>query len=496
MSDVRDIALCLYLFSGPHLGARIDLPTGDWVLGTDDASDIILHGLAARHANLHVEIGSDGIASLAVTGLDGSVRLTGASEVREEGQPWYPPAGEAWYLGQTCLAWNLPGVAQAVILPETKQPSPEISSHSSGETPADVPVPEVSSNPPDSTPVSVSQDAEENANNVLTLLPDQTATQTRQPRPLRRAALLGLVAAGLIGVSLVLTPSGTDPRHYPEIIKKYLEDAGIGGLQVISRSPGVEVRGTLDDEAALVRLRDMARSLQIPVYLEVAVQADMLRAVRSSLGIRGFQPEVTFWKNGGSPRLQIAAYMKDELLEAAAFTALKNDVQGLPEVDRRIVHEKELAPVLEAALKQAGLTSVRAIYLPGQVDFSGDFRPEDSRKLDAIRKDAEELFGVRIPGTSSVSGALAAARQSLAPSREQAPAQSQASPAATGGNPLGGLRVTGVTMTPMRFVTTADGRRLFEGAVLPSGWTLESIDTKVLVLRNGSQVVSHRLRGK
>lgn len=496
MSDVRDIALCLYLFSGPHLGARIDLPTGDWVLGTDDACDIILHGLAARHANLHVTVGTDGVASLAVTRLDGPVRLPGASETNEEGQPCYPPAGEAWYLGQTCLAWNLPGVAQAAILPETEQLSPEASFRSSEETPADAPVPEAPPQLPDSTPEPVPHDAEENANNVLTFLPEQPTAQTRQPRPLRRAALLGLVAAGLMGISLVLTPSGADPRQYPEIIKKYLEDAGIGGLQVISRSPGVEVRGTLDDEASLVRLRDMARGLQIPVYLEVAVQADMLRAVRSSLGIRGFQPEVTFWKNGGSPRLQIAAYMKDELLEAAAFTALKNDVQGLPEVDRQIVHEKELAPVLETALKQAGLTSVRVIYLPGQVDFSGDFRPEDSRKLDGIRKDAEELFGVRIPGTSSASGALAAARQSLAPSRDQVPAQPQASPASAGGNPLGGLRVTGVTMTPMRFVTTADGRRLFEGAVLPSGWTLESIDTKVLVLRNGSQIVSHRLRGK
>ena len=130
--------------------------------------------------------------------------------------------------------------------------------------------------------------------------------------------------------------------------------------------------------------------------------------------------------------------------------------------------------------------------------FSGDFRPEDTRKLDAIRQDASELFGVRLHGTSSASGALAAAERSLTPSRDGEPAA--ATPArpsgSTGGDPLGGLRVTGVTMSPMRFVTTADGRRLFEGAVLPSGWTLESIDTKVLVLRNGSQVVSHRLRGK
>lgn len=190
--------------------------------------------------------------------------------------------------------------------------------------------------------------------------------------------------------------------------------------------------------------------------------------------------------------------MKDELLEAAAFTALKEEVRGLPTVDRHIVYEKDLAPVLDAALQRAGLGNVRVIYLPGRVDFSGDFRPEDTKKLEAIRQDASELFGVRLYGTSSASGALAAAERSLTPSRDGEPGgAAPARPAGTGGgDPLGGLRVTGVTMSPMRFVTTADGRRLFEGAVLPSGWTLESIDTKALVLRNGSQVVSHRLRGK
>lgn len=269
-------------------------------------------------------------------------------------------------------------------------------------------------------------------------------------------------------------------------------------LAVTRRDPGVEIRGTVADDAAMIRLRDMARGLHIPVYMEVAVQEDILRAVRSSLGIRGFHPDVVLWENKGNPRLQIRAYMKDELLETAAFTALKAEVRGLPAVDRHIVYEKDLAPVLDAALQREGLGNVRVIYLPGRVDFSGDFRPEDTKKLDVIRQDASELFGVRLHGTSSASGALAAAERSLTPSRDGEPAgAAPARPSGNGGgDPLGGLRVTGVTMSPMRFVTTADGRRLFEGAVLPSGWTLESIDTKVLVLRNGSQVVSHRLRGK
>ena len=46
--------LTLYVCSGLHLGARLDLGTGSWVLGSDDSCDIILSGLAARHAVVSV----------------------------------------------------------------------------------------------------------------------------------------------------------------------------------------------------------------------------------------------------------------------------------------------------------------------------------------------------------------------------------------------------------------------------------------------------------
>ena len=310
-------------------------------------------------------------------------------------------------------------------------------------------------------------------------------------------------------MSAALTPSAPEPRDYPQLVERYLADAGISGLTVTARAPGVEVRGSVENDAAMIRLRDMARTLHFPVYLEVGVREDILRAVRSSLGIRGFHPEVTIVEDGVSPRLIVAAYMKDAMLEEAAFSALKSEVRGLPPEERRIVHEKELAPVLEEALKKAGLASVRVIYLPGRVDFAGEFRPEDAPALLAVRQEAGRHFGVTLHGSAAAgSPALAAVRNGEADAsavKDALPADSassgpllaaaKAGSAAEDGDPLGGLRVTGVTMSPMRFVTTADGRRLFEGAVLPGGCTLESISTKVLMLRRGDRIFTYRLRG-
>ena len=506
MSDGVSVLLCLYVFSGPHLGARVELGAGRWVLGSDDACDLILAGLEPRHVALEVAQTQGSAVTVTLTPLDGPLR-TQAGDVLspvEEGPSatFAPQAGEAWYLGLTCLAWNLPDVAQPVILPEAGHAAEP----ASAPQPAQAAVaPETPEDSEPAAPQRVAAPQESNSVGVAEpLLPEiLPAGPVKKSQGLSLGRMLSLlfVAGALTVMSVALSPKIADEKDYPKIIKQYLDDAGIKGLSVKVRHPGVEVRGAVEDDMAMLRLRDMARALHIPVYLEVTVREDMMRAVRSSLGIRGFHPRVTLEETDeGVSRLKIAAYMKDELLEKAAFAALADEVKRLPPLDPQIVYERDLAPILEDALNQAGFSAVRTVYLPGRVDFAGDIRPGDAEKLDAIRTAVGERLGIELHGVSR-SAAAVDPRKPLAaePLHKVSGGQQQTSGPASAttqaGDPLGGLRVTGVTMSPMRFVTTADGRRLFEGAVLPGGWTLESIDTRVLVFRRGEQIVSHRLRG-
>lgn len=501
-NNASDVAL--HVFSGPHLGARLELAEGIWVLGSDDSCDIILNELAPRHALLEIAAGVGGMRVL-LSPLDGSVRPQGGKEVfppepGEQTPRLAPAAGVGWHLGRTCFAWNLPDAEQPIIEPEAGARSvsadPEGGMRDASPAGNEVAAPEPA--PPSEGDNIVSAG--------LSPVPAEMtppAAVKRKGGFCRRVVLLALLAVMLGAMSAVLTPSAPDPRQYPQLVEKYLEDAGISGLTATARAPGVEVRGSVADDAAMIRLRDMARALHFPVYLEVGVREDILRAVRSSLGIRGFHPEVSMAEDGDLPRLIVAAYMKDAMLEEAAFSALKSEVRGLPPEERRIVHEKELVPVLEEALKKAGLSSVRVICLPGRVDFAGNFRPEDAPALLAVRQEAGRHFGVTLYGSSSVSppaaqhlemGQMPSSAGGSAPPG-LLPAAAKSGSSAEDGDPLGGLRVTGVTMSPMRFVTTADGRRLFEGAMLPGGCTLESISTKALVLRRGDRIFTYRLRG-
>ena len=505
----------IYVFSGPHLGARIELPTGSWLLGSDDSCDIILDGLEARHAVLDVsEADQQSSVGVSVKPLDGQVRLADGAAAGDDGAVTQvrPEVGSGWLLGQTCLAWNRPEAIQPILEADT------IFRRMAGEgamaaTPdASLPDAVVSDAPPmanvQSPPagniVAAAMPGEQgNANDVGSA--DEAVPLQMQPlssAPKKRALFMRvLLFFLLLALSLALTPPTTDVEEYPAVVKRYLAEAGISGLEVTARAQGVEVRGTVPNDAAMVQLYAMARALHFPVYLEVGVREDVLRAVRSSLGIRGFYPEVNFLEQEGKLRLRVAAYMKDKTLEAGAFAALTNEVKGLPPLERHIVHEKVLAPAFQEALQAAGFTSIRVLYLPGRVDFTGTVRPEDEPRLQRIREDMAARFGAPLFGASQAGETrpLQAAKSGTALRLPEAasdvPTVAAAQKDSEADDPLGGIRVTGVTMSPMRFVTTADGRRLFEGAVLPGGYILEGINTKTLTLRRDGQVFTHTLRG-
>jgi len=502
-SGHRQPAVVLYVFSGPHGGARLELPEGNWLLGSDDSCDLILAGLQPRHALLAVSAADSDEPSVTLSPLDGPVRLAGEEEIRPDADGTQPPlagpaAGRGWFLGQTCFAWNLPGAVQAVLLPDELMRPAAAVTREQEDTERDA-----ESEPAANMVSTTAAAGSENANTVGSTSPPLPLQMPPKPPARRvfaipvRAVLLSLLIVLLLSMSVALTPSFTEPEEYPAVVEKYLAESGISGLTVTPHKQGVQVRGTVDDDAVMVQLYGMARALHFPIYLDVGVREDVLRAIRSSLGIRGFHPQVEFVEKAGRNQVRIAAYMKDASLEASAFSALSAEVKGLSDMERNIVHEKVLAPALDAALKDAGLTSVRALFLPGQIDFTGSFRPEDEALLRRIREDMATRFDVPLYGASSMGGGSSRSAPGgtalRLPHVSPMPEAGQATDDGT--DPLGGLRVTGVTMMPMRFVTTADGKRLFEGAVLPGGCILEGISTKALTLRRGGQIFTYTLRG-
>ncbi|MBO5490354.1 MAG: type III secretion system inner membrane ring subunit SctD, partial [Desulfovibrio sp.] len=314
---------------------------------------------------------------------------------------------------------------------------------------------------------------------------------------LRRPVPLLLMAVLLCALSFAFS-SGPSRSEYPAIVSGILEKAGLTGLAVTPRWPGVEVRGAVVAAADLERLQQAVEEVSFPVYLEVAVDDDMLRAVRNALGVRGFFPAVRMERGTGEPHLLVAAFMRDALVEADAFAQLERDVPSPPDKRRRIVHEKEAAPLVLAALQNAGFGDVQPVYLPGRISLAGSWEPEREAALDRVKAGLSARFGVPLfgEGVVDVNAPFAAAQHgaALTPAAGSVSARPN-DDVRPEENPLGDLKLTGVFIAPLTFVATADGRCLFSGSVLPNGNVLETITASELTLRRGDRVFIYRLRG-
>ena len=495
-------AVALHVFSGVHLGARIELTAGSWLLGSADECDLILNGLAPRHALLHIRSGDDGVVAVSAAPQGGRLVVDGVQVEKETPLQ----CGAAWYLDETCFAWNLPNAVQEAILPRHATPVAAVT-ETGGEAADAEEAPKRERE--DGTEAfgagerqTVSMDDEllpENAG-FQPVRMDGTLRPARVPLRQRLRRPLPLLCLAILLCALSFTFStGPSRSEYPAVVSDILEKAGLTGLAVTPRWPGVEVRGAVAAASDLERLEQALQKVSFPVYMEVAVDDDMLRAVRNAMGVRGFFPVVRMERGGSEPRLKVAAFMRDALVEADAFAALEKDVPSPPFKDRRIVHEKDAVPFVLAALQNAGFGDIQPVCLPGRISLTGNLDADRETTLTHLKSGLNAHFGVPLFGEGVLDGnspffSTAGRGAALTPPPRAAQAK-QADDARMESAPLGEVKLTGVFLAPLSFVTTENGNRLFQGSVLPNGNVLESITASKLTLRRGDKVFTYRLRG-
>lgn len=207
-------------------------------------------------------------------------------------------------------------------------------------------------------------------------------------------------------------------------------------------------------------------------------------------------PSATPQANTG---LRVAGYMRDGVVEAWAFDALREDVPQMPHITRDLRYASQVAPVLDPLLADAGLKHVQTRYLSGVVQLSGDLDAAQREALDTVLAQTRTQLQVDIPFEVVQSAPAPDKKQQqeapapvagrgFTPARQESAAPSQAE------GPQG-IDVRSVTLTPLRFVTTGDGQRVFEGGMLPGGYVVESISTTELHLRKDGRSTIYRLRG-
>ena len=481
------------LFSGPHMGAELVLPAGDQVVGADDSCDIILQdsSVASRHANIVITLSGDGAPSVRVTPLDGEVLLSGAP-LPPDGADM--PERTPFFLGLTCMAWAKPDesvdawrqVASSLQERRPAQERPE-----PAERQPEEPVMELGD-----PLILLDKGAPADANGV-----GKTLWQRLRSLPPQRLGLSFLLLLALCGLTVSYAGRPPDDETRVKEIRDIIKEYGFSTLVVSPQDEGVGVQGVLRDDTERAELLRLAQGVQYPVYLDVTLRGDRVDAVTSAFASRGFSLSVQERADNPDGGLNLAGYMKDGLVEEQAFSAVREDVPELGDeavwnrLERSIRHADAVEAVVLPLLKEADLAFVQVRFLPGKVELAGRFDVAQRIRLDGVLDKARAELGV--PVVFDVVASFEKKRPQAEARREAAtPQQTEAeAPSAPQSDDVPGLRVTGVTLTPMRFISLAAGQRVFEGGLLPGGYVLESIGVKELKLRKDGRIIVYRLRG-
>ena len=490
-----EILVALRTFAGPNIGAEVMLPEGVYTIGTDGSCDIVLSdsSLAARHAAFSVAPTQPGHnPRVHVTPLDGEVILDDAP-IAPDGADIEPAT--AWWLGMTCLSWNRPHAPREEIIPRLPGQMPGTAGAENGANQGGPEMPATQSaaagrgsGAPGSGQLAIS------ANNI------GVEATTSLPKKRRLWALAaGILCLIIIGaMSFGWSSRSGAAEELAAQLRLSLKEAGLEMVSVSSEGGNISVLGTVSDEEERNKLWSMAQNLKYPVYIRVGVREDMAQAVAMKFNSRGIFPTVTFLGKGDAMR--IAAYIKDARTEEAAFASLSKDMPDLPVIERNIVYADALKAAIERELASVKLSNVNLGLTAGRVELTETATAGSHEILQVVMEKVEENLGIPIAYTlitqdsaGDQSQAQAQVTQILVPGGISPDLPKTG--AAGAATPFDGLSVTGVTMTPMRFISLSDGQRVFEGGRLPSGYVLEAVSLDSLTLSRDGQITTYPLRG-
>jgi type III secretion protein D len=477
--------------AGPNQGASFSLGAGKAVVGSGDEADIILSGRDVKPAHLEITIqpGPGGAFSVKAAPLEGRIRIDG-TVVDAKGAAL--SEGQILSLGFSAIVYKTEGADWGDV-----ELVPLSFAKAGAEAPAP-PSPEAPSVEGEAASGDVSE-AKAEEGDLPEIVPDPPEGSSgeksdgEKPRRATAATLKLILIALLLALLAFGPPAGDQGPDRLDGLRALLDANGFERLSVSERGGALEASGSLESDEELSRLVDLVKGQPAKVFLRISVRRDLLEAAREALASYGFYPAMTFGSDG---RPIAAVYMRDREVEERAFAALSRDVPSLDPL-RKVVHKGVMEPVLRQELTEAGLGVLvpewgeGMVTLPVPSGFQGASALARAFQRAASRTGVPVVYALAY-GDSADDSSRAA--QTVFEAAAATPTADPAPPPGDLDNPMASLDVSGVTLSPMRFVSTRDGQRLFEGSPLPGGWTITAIEAESLTLSREEEAVVFELK--
>ncbi len=474
--------LSFRVFSGIHNGLVFDIKPGDYLIGSGPDCDLIFadRQMAERACVLHL--------------LNGSVKAELLTAGKYQGENVEPAiidfeSGKFLQIGDSILSYRKSDIRGPWAEPSFSAPVATESSDESqdGENKETAGKNKNTENVKEKTGEQV-QDGDAAASHVSPL------------KNYLLTGVCGLVFLALLG-SLMFGPSlfrDSNSSDDISILAKNLEENGFGSLEISANEETntIEIKGDVESPKVYARLREILPDLTSRLVVNVDVRDDDIIRLEHDFAALGF---VVKGRHLEGNKIGIHAYMFDKYVQADAFRAMEKKYKG--RLVGYIAYREDVEKALKDELYNEGIKEIKMVLGKGRIYYNARTTVDDENSIEKARYLTSKRLNIPLSFTRYDSKDHVSIEQFDNKT-------GVAVTAGTDANLSEGLvsadaniyrqsvdeTIVGVTMKPMRFITLKNGRRFFEGGVLPDGYTIKKIDLHKIILSKGDEVKELELK--
>lgn len=435
----------LKVLSGNQLGAEASIPAGSaWTIGRSEDNDVVLTdaAIASHHAKISVSPSGE----FALETLEGGCLVDGkpatSNSIRLN-------SFQIFTLGSTHLAIARENETwPALRLPVLR---------SIGGSPAKPPVAAVSAAPAKATLhrgrlliLAGSAAAAIALGAIWFTASEETPQKTRPFVP------PSLIAPGKAGDPDQITLA----RAFREEVQAAVPTAQ---LQFSFRDGRPAVKVYVENESDAAAVRQLANRLPEPILVSTISRDQLALSLKVFLqanNIRTLTPTIT-------PPANVAwkGYLKNRAEWDSILRMLNSDVAGAHNVDGGIVYGEDLVKTISGILNRANFAGSISPEVTGAgIRLAGNIPASRQEEWTAAKTEIQKAVGNHVPLLSDIGSTVEAAGKELT---------------------LDAPIVT-VNLDGLPYVQLANGTRLYQGARLPNGYILESLDASKVIFAGPS----------
>ncbi len=487
------------VFSGPHTGLVFDLSPGSYTIGHGVDNDLIFADEEMAAAAGVIE----------VTPFEVTVNLDSEALLNGEKLPAGPfkwESGSFLKIGDTLICYRSAAIKGPWAKPafESKEEQkPQDAAQSDAESAA-ASDDETKQGETSEEKAGELQAAEQIAQEKITV---SSLLTNRSILPMALGlVLLLLLLLGLMFGSTLFSKSPLEEDL--EAVSKVLDDNDYKLIKASSDSGVIELTGSVESKERYAKLMEVLPPLKSSLNMSIDVRDDEILGVERDFAALGFCVRAHYIDDG---KIGVDGYMMDAYVQAEAFNAMeeryKNRLKG------RIIYRPQLENVLKTYCSSMALKDIKVVMGKGMVFYKGKTTLEDENALEKARYQTAKTLDIplvftkydplrnasieRLEDTNVIEMTSSSSDEhetTLSSAASVSAVKTTTAPAKAKAGRIDEDSILSVTMKPMRFVTLKNGRKYFEGGVLPSGYVVSKIDLNKIVLTKDNEVKELQLK--